>query len=702
MREALPKFTTLLIALGAAAAAMADGVPRASLCTPQKDEKALVCRDIALSSLRRSVDALPAGTPYAIADEEWRQVTMTDSAAQLHVVSTSFAASDVSGAAVVTITRAQRHNAWTLALPVARLQSISSFRLPAGDYSLSVELPHAVRAQRTFAIPATQTLARVLLMPLPHISGSVVDSAGAPAVSAAVLDEARTVAMTDAAGRFSVEVADAWPSSLSITYPGYAAAHVAVPKMRASVQLPQIALSRGGSLEVRVLGIATVTKTTAALSVSEDPQQPLRMRTVASKAFDDSGAARFEHLQAGTYHLTISGSGPFAHFGTDVTIADLASAEKQVSITPAHLKVVVDKSHAPVENAEVYLKNMEGGWSGTVKTTESGEAESELWQFGEFSTMVRTPASQTPVMGHMELAAEKDITHEFHLPSASIAGVITAADDQRPVAGGEVQMALQTADTQLNLHTQAGDDGRYRFDLVPPGQASLRAVADGFLPSAPVRTNVAPDTDAPIALDFKLARGITRRLHVQSGSGQPLAAAEVFAESAAGENLAHATTGADGIATIATALDGAIVYVVPREGSFAVKRLDSHDDGTDVAITVADGACSLIVTAQTDTTPPRAVRDMAVLFRFDGEVIPIPVMIALQRLQGLDLRTSADGRAALRHLPAGYYEVWPFMPANASDEDFMSGLTYTQPPVSMAVRPGENSATLKFAVRKHL
>jgi hypothetical protein len=77
----------------------------------------------------------------------------------------------------------------------------------------------------------------------------------------------------------------------------------------------------------------------------------------------------------------------------------------------------------------------------------------------------------------------------------------------------------------------------------------------------------------------------------------------------------------------------------------------------------------------------------------DGEIIPPAVAAELERVLGLQFRTSRDGVAEFIKIPDGVYEFWPY-----SSEDELANLSQTlsqEPaPIVVKVSSGQNDVTV--------
>src|SRR5262249_55950879 len=120
----------------------------------------------------------------------------------------------------------------------------------------------------------------------------------------------------------------------------------------------------------------------------------------------------------------------------------------------------------------------------------------------------------------------------------------------------------------------------------------------------------------------------------------------------------------------------------PAGGSFAIHRVSPVDrDSVVIRVNVSEPVASLEL--KTETTEHKPVRDVQFMVRYDGESIPIDVLMQLPAF-----RTGADGTGTVSNLPLGLYELWPFAR--------LTNVQDAPAPLRIALTPGVNSATLTF------
>src|ERR1044071_7089295 len=118
---------------------------------------------------------------------------------------------------------------WSLDASEAQLRAPLAISIPRGNYQLAIERAHCVRAVTPLVVSEKRRERAVELKPLPILSGVVMARRTRQAVAGALISSDQgSTAITDAAGRFSVEAdPDHWPSRLTIRASAYGERDVA-------------------------------------------------------------------------------------------------------------------------------------------------------------------------------------------------------------------------------------------------------------------------------------------------------------------------------------------------------------------------------------------------------------------------------------------------------------------------------------------
>jgi hypothetical protein len=166
---------------------------------------------------------------------------------------------------------------------------------------------------------------------------------------------------------------------------------------------------------------------------------------------------------------------------------------------------------------------------------------------------------------------------------------------------------------------------------------------------------------------------------------------------AAGTKVCSRTfTDGDGHTNVAAPADeDATLFVVPRTGSFGIRRIAKKDGGP-LRVALPPASSSLLMRTRTSTgtdMPP-----FSLLMRYDGAVVPPEVADAFASTQGLNLAKGDGPDVRLEKIPSGSYEFWPYRTSEEA-EDILSSADGVAAPIRIDVRTGENSVAVRFAVR---
>jgi hypothetical protein len=596
----------------------------------------------------------------------------------------AIAQSDHAGPVTVTVS-----GKWSFVVPARELEQIHALFLPAGQHRIELAAEHYAPGKAVVDATARPKPARLVLRRLPVLTGRVVTWNGEPAADASIQPlPGKSDCRADGAGAFQCEIADEWPSSVVVHYPGAGVRTVAVGREARDTSLGEIRLSRSVSLTVRVQAPPELDSIT--LSLFKDGKgQPVEIATRTAKLPSTDGVV-LAGLEPGDYRLLIRGERPLQQTAITVRIGD-AGAEQKIVIRESELTLRVRSGGQPEGGAAVVLKNLSGQWSGAVSMDDDGAAKELVWQTGEFTSSVRPRGAATPILDHLSLGEEESLQWTFDLPAARVEGRVLD-DAGAPVANAEVHLSSDDGDMQTSLRTSSDANGRFAFDHIRGGDQVVSATAADYLPSQPVSFRLLP-TDAGRRVDLAVKRGGVLRLQVVDGRNVPLPAATVF-ETLDNRLLSVVRTSASGEAEVRMPANASVVLiVVPDAGSFAIRRLGSADrEAGSARVVVPDPAASLEL--RTETSDHAPVRDVHFLVRYEGETIPFDVLMQFAQLRNLQFGTGEDGTALVSNLPPGLYELWPY--AKMTEIDTLMAGVDIPPPLRVALSQGRSTATLTF------
>lgn len=584
-------------------------------------------------------------------------------------------------------------NRWSFTARPRELHELRGLRLPAGHYRVTLRAPHYRDATAELNGVVKKRI-QLVLRRLPAITGRVLGPTGEPLPNASVQPlPGNAGCATDFDGAFRCEIDGQWPASISASYPRLAKRVIALGSSERETNVGDIRLSNGARLTVRVEAPDDVRSVVATLFHDDEGKPAVQIAERTLSLPSNEGAVMSE-LNPGVYRLLVRGSRPYQQHASKVSVRG-GDNETTVSIDESELTLrVLSESH-PQAGASILLKNLEGRWSGTVQTNESGTAVEPLWQLGEFSASVRPKKAASPVMDHHVFSPGARQQWTFQVPIGRIEGRV-ADEGGSPVAEALVSLTTDSGDMTSALRTKTDSSGRYAFDGVRPGAQTVAAQAEGYLPSDSVAFRLV-ESETGRNVDVTLRRGARKSVEVVDARGVPLPNSTVL-ESVNNILINMSKAGGDGSVEVQLpAAVSPVLFVIPPNGSFAIHRVSTIErDSASIRILVPDATASLEL--KTETTEHQPVRDVHFLVRYDGETIPFDVLMFLAQVFGVDFKTGADGSGMITNLPPGAYELWPY--AKTTDiETLMSGFDMPAP-LRVALTQGVSSATLSFRAKR--
>jgi large repetitive protein len=445
------------------------------------------------------------------------------------------------------------------------------------------------------------------------IEGTVVGPDARPVAGALVsvqvaavmnFGELTMTARTDAAGHFRVPVKSVATHILRVDAPGLAAR--TLPRVRPGDPL-RIALEKGGSIEGIVRDGATGAPAPAA--------------TVEARLEGARGMGIVWERGAGVVRTRTDAQGRFRLEGLAAGLHTLAA--RAPGLTGLRRGVAVGK------RTELYLFPG-GGLDGSVRGPDgaaiagAGVAVESAIPFGPRST---TDVEVTDARGHYAFVgleaglyriiarhpdfapswttvtvergddASADLT--LAAPAAIVGRLLGAAE--RPVAGrvtiAEADGIAPPVSIAPTLAADAGADGRFRLDGVPPGSYVLSATAPGY---GARRAEIVVGGRQRVADlgDVALESGLIIRGHVREAAGTPVAEARVsaFRDRSMGEDRGEGRTSADGTFAVGGLRAGTYRLTVFAPGHAMVDReVEAGTDGVEFVLETAGSLTGAVV-----------------------------------------------------------------------------------------------------------
>jgi hypothetical protein len=574
---------------------------------------------------------------------------------------------------------------WSVELPAQAATRPWRVRVQPGTYELLFRAAHHRSIAETVTLSATDvSLGTRALRRHPVISGVVQTTDGTPLAAALVTGSEKLSTLTDALGRFTLELEAGWPARLEVSYGGLAKRLVDVPRSVRSVTLPPVTLTPGGTLRLAT----NITDTSLAIDVVKEEDVVFTTKMSVSPL-------EVENLEAGEYVLVLRGGGPLERLSSVVRIKAGETTEENVEIEPLNVQFQVVRGESGVAGARIQVRPLKGGWNAAIVAGDEGKVSLDAWQRGNYIVTVSTNSDSPPLPFMERIDGVDRASVRLEVPDRILRGRVLDAATGSPIANATIAIDSVLDDgTEASLPLRSSVAGTFLLDAVRPGVHTVRASADEYLASDKVALTV-NEADKVRELTVRLRRGAPRTVRVVSPRGLPIRGAAVI-HAADGQIQSVGATDDRGEANVLAARKTAtVVYIVPREGSLGIGRIDAARNDSPLTIVVPDPIASLELRAA--DAEGRPIRDVRFLMRIDGELIPPDVQYEIHRLRGDPPVTGADGALTLESLPIGFFELWPLR-TDGEMHDILVSLTESAP-VELVLKPGRNTASLTFERR---
>ncbi len=275
-------------------------------------------------------------------------------------------------------------------------------------------------------------------------------------------------------------------------------------------------------------------------------------------------------------------------------------------------------------------------------------------------------------------------------PPTSVVGRVLR-DPRHPVAARVFVQEIGGEPTPVALtewlRADAGPDGRFRVDAVPPGSHVLGVVPRGF---APRRVDLEVPSHRPLVDlgDILVERGLSISGRVQTPSGEGVPSAELHAWSFRGRNRSRAISEPDGSYVLAGVDPGVYeVGVTARGFAPGHAMIDAGTRHADITLDVAGS-----ITGDVVDQAARAVQSFTVTAR--------RLDASTQRRQEEPVYqefSSSDGRFTLEDVPPGSWILQVDAPSHASATVPRVGVRSGGPTSAGRIRLGDGG-TLRGSV----
>jgi hypothetical protein len=403
----------------------------------------------------------------------------------------------------------------------------------------------------------------------------------------------------------------------------------------------------------------------------------------------------FRNLTPGVYQLRLQGPNGTEQLGTKIVVGAGSIARPAIEVTPMVLTGRVVLGETALPDAFIILSNREFRWRGGIVPSTDGTFTTPLWQLGSYVAAVRSPALSTNYNHIVELSGVSPIRMSLTLPEREVGGTVRSIKDGSPVAGASLDVEVKSSDGTRSFRVTSDGNGRFRLGAADAGTYSLTAGAPRYLQSSPVIFHLTED-ERRRELDVKVDPGRLLPLQVVDSGGVAVDEAIIMAATG-GSVRSHTKTDAHGTATVAVPTgEAATVFILPQEGSFAIVRVTAGAATERQRVVIPAPSSSLDVLAR--TTAGKPIQQVALLMRYNGEIVPPAVAEESTLTDGITFTTDATGHVVLRRIPPGVYEFWPYRTEEESAAIIATAESFAAP-IQVNVRTGENKVAVNFKAR---
>lgn len=586
---------------------------------------------------------------------------------------------------MITVAAAQRWE-WELA------EKLRLLIVPRGIYSIQVEAEHHRPAmiRKADATGDAVKLAPLTLSRLPQAKGRVIDKDNTPVAGAQIsFVDGDVCTVTNVQGEFTCELAlNRRSRRLMVMSGGYAAVELAIQEgVTRDVDLGDIRLLPGQPLIVKITRPDELTKVKVTLLYdSPGEYEHAHVRTAELPAAAEQ--VRFDEVTTGDYHLLLQGAELLERLLVPVRIEGEGPVTKEIALEPFRLEGTARFGDEAIDGT-LTIRGPEMSWEAAVPIKE-GAFEETMWQPGVAAGFLKTPVIPSEEFVVSPKLGQNPSKWDIRIERRLISGRVFDAETKGPVREAEMDLITEIDGGRFYQNLTLSPDGSFEILASKPGLYTLTVTSPAHAPwSSAIKVGA---EDKSRSVEIALDRGVDQPIEVLTPAGAPVASFMVLEGVHSDRHnpkvMMSATNGRFTVRGVAG--ESRLIYVIPRDGSFAIVRLQMpRRDVTakPIQVVVPPGTSALRVRAvDSDKKPVPA----GILVRYNGEFLPGAIG---RFVNNVWFGTPASGEVLISKLPAGVYELWAL--ASASDEEQMiaSGGTL-RPPARVGLSNGEQTVVL--------
>jgi hypothetical protein len=582
---------------------------------------------------------------------------------------------------------------WSWKLDRDEAKRLRRLYVPRGTWRLTAKAEHHHTLRVRVVAGAKPSKLDVHFIPLALARGIVVDAEDKPIADASIRWPDETLCATaNEQGAFTCELPERLPEVLVVSRDGYGAREL--PIVRATlgpiVDFGRVRLSAGRLLTVKVMQPEPSPARVSLFFIGPHYEHS-KLKTMSIQEREET--VRFDAAK-GSYLVVVEGDEPLERLEVPVTMED-ADAEHEIRVTPFQLVGNVRFGEEPLAEGTVEIVAPEHTWRVPL-LLKDGAFGATMWQDGVVRGWVNGPEIAAGELFESPKLGEDPSHWDIRIEKRMIVGRVFDAVTKAPVTEPSFEVVADSGDSQAYFPAEMQPDGSYRILASRPGTYTLRVESPKYMPyKAELRVTA---DDRTRTHDIALESGVLQPIEVvfPDGVGFPhVGVFEGVQPDRANPELMSATDERGHYELRGLAGQTRLLYFIPREGSFAIARVQLPRTGRDfkpLQVVIPPPSCALRVrtTDENGTQIPAGL-----LIRYNGEF----VRGAILRFITGDKGTGRTGEALFPRLPPGSYELWAL--AGDDDEDqLLASAGASREPVRVGLSGGEQAVTVVAPLRQ--
>ena len=583
---------------------------------------------------------------------------------------------------------------WQMAPAVVNRKAPVLLRLAPGEYSLTITPSRLLPLDSgKFEVkPSAHDLAarEFYLRDLPAVRGVVLSaSSRTPLRDVKIASEGVLLATTGADGRFQYSATKSGYASLEFSRSGYATHFETILVPSESTEINPVLLDKGATIRVEVKSDGLLEGVTADLIRIVQTYEKVRSTPVAR-------FATFERVESGDYIVVLNGSGPLEHLATKLTADPGASLVDGVAtIKPVVLSGSIHLGDSPLGDAVVTVQDTAlYCWSGSLRTQPDGTFSETVWDRGFHASIVAAPLVQA-YHTSKRIRSDFDAFWDIVIPAGRIRGRVFDKESGQPVAGATLRYVCTDATGRVvarSMRIGVGDDGTFVISPAPPGNYVIDVNAVGYVAPDSFRVSMG-DSSPSAAVDIPLAKVDRMTVQVSRPDGEVVPNVLVLTIAADNHTMAAPPIRTDGFgkADITRPGAGMRLFALSPAGPWAEFPIPPDSDPA-APVRVALPRCDVRLHIRTLDVDGHPISGALFFVRYNGSVIPVQVWSLLGDLRSVPSQTNSYGETTFPQMPAGTYELIPFVNQN----ELRKAAMQKKWPAEASLSAGDAELTLVF------